>query len=43
MLRRGGYLFLTALSQGASIARAATIAAAEAADFHLVKNLALLM
>ncbi len=42
-LPRGGYAFLTALSQGASIARAATIAATEAPEFHLVQNLALLI
>ena len=42
-LPRGGYAFLTALSQGASIARAAAIAAAEVADFHLVQNLAFLI
>jgi hypothetical protein len=42
-LPSGGYAFLTALTQGASLARAASIAVAEAPDFHLVKNLALLI
>jgi len=39
LLRAGGYAFLTALSQGASLARAATIAAAEAPSFNPVRNL----
>jgi hypothetical protein len=43
LLPPGGYAFLTALSQGASLARAATVAAAEAPSFNAVKNLALLI
>ncbi len=42
-LPAGGYQFLTALSQGASLARAATVAAAEAPSFNAVKNLAMLI
>jgi len=43
LLPRGGYQFLSALQQGASLARAATIAAAEAPTFHAVKNLSVLI
>jgi hypothetical protein len=43
LLPRGGYQFLSALQQGASLARAATIAAAEAPTFHAVKNLRMLI
>ena len=43
LLPAGGYQFLTALSQGASLSRAATVAAAEAPLFNAVKNLALLI
>jgi len=43
LLPAGGYQFMTALSQGASLARAATVAAAEAPSFNAVKNLALLI
>lgn len=39
----GGFAFLTALSQGASIARAAAIAAAEAPGFDPVRNFELLV
>jgi hypothetical protein len=42
-LPSGGYSFLTALAQGASLARAATIAAAESPDFNPVQNLAFLI
>jgi hypothetical protein len=43
LLPRGGYQFLSALQQGASLARAATIAAAEAPTFHAVRNLRMLI
>lgn len=43
LLPRGGYQFLSALQQGASLARAATIAASEVPTFHAVKNLAVLI
>jgi len=43
LLRAGGYAFLTALSQGASLARAATVAIAEVPSFNPVKNLAMLV
>jgi hypothetical protein len=42
-LPRGGYQFLTALAQGASLARAAAIATSEVPAFHPVKNLAVLI
>jgi hypothetical protein len=43
VLPRGGYPFLSALQQGASLARAATIATAEVPTFHPVKNLRMLI
>ena len=43
LLPRGGYQFLSALQQGASLTRAATIAAAEVPTFHAVKNLRMLI
>lgn len=43
LLPRGGYQFLSALHQGASFSRAATIAVAEVPTFHAVKNLAMLI
>jgi hypothetical protein len=43
LLSRGGYQFLSALQQGASLARAATIAVAEVPTFHAVRNLRMLI
>jgi hypothetical protein len=43
LLPAGGYQFLTALSQGASLARAAVVAGAETPSFNVVKNLAMLI
>lgn len=43
LLPAGGYQFLTALSQGASLARAAAVASAEAPAFDAVRNLAMLI
>lgn len=43
LLPAGGYQFLTALSQGGSFARAATVASVEAPAFNAVENLAMLI
>ena len=43
LLPTGGFRFMTSLSEGASFARAAELAAAEAPDFDPVRNLALLI
>ena len=43
LLPAGGFRFMTSLSEGASFARAAELAAAEAPDFDPVRNLALLI
>jgi len=43
VLPRGGYQFLTALTQGASLARAAAIATSEVPSFHAVKNLGVMI
>lgn len=42
-LPRGGYPFMIALKQGLSLARSATIAAAEASDFNAVQTLSVLI